>query len=424
MNQRNQRKINQRRKLNPKKVGIFVLLIILLLIFIISKTSKSPKISLNGEQTINIELNSSYSDNGASAKYGSKNISDKIQTTNNVDTSKVGKYEITYTTNYKNKTATATRTVNVIDSEAPVLTLSGKEEINIEQNSTYKEIGCYAIDNYDGDITTKITIDNNVDTSNFGNYTVNYNVQDSSGNKSTISRKVNVVKKGSSNISTEKNNGLPVLMYHFFYDKEQGQTGKDGNYMEIHDFEDQLKYLTENNYYFPTWDEVRNYIDGTSCLPEHSIVITVDDGDKSFFDLAVPVIEKYDVKVTSFVVTSWIESSEYLKQYNSNKIIFQSHSHDMHRAGNNGKGRFLTLSHDEAYSDITTSQSFIGNATVFCYPFGHYNDSCEKILDEAGYEMAFTTAYGRVRPGDKLYELSRIRMSKGDSLDTFIKRVS
>lgn len=213
-------------------------------------------------------------------------------------------------------------------------------------------------------------------------------------------------------------------MYHFFYDKNTGDTGKDGNYMEIHDFEEQLKYLTENNYYFPTWEEVKNYIDGKSCLPAHSIVITVDDGDKTFFDLAVPIIEKYDVKVTSFVVTSWIEDSNYLKQFDSNKIIFESHSHDMHRSGTDGKGRFLSLSHDEAYSDVTTSQSFIGSSKVFCYPFGHYNDSCVQVLKDAGYNLAFTTKYGRVRPGDKPYELSRIRMSKGDSLKTFITKVS
>ena len=213
-------------------------------------------------------------------------------------------------------------------------------------------------------------------------------------------------------------------MYHFFYDENTGDVGKDGNYMEIHDFEEQLKYLTENNYYFPTWDEVRNYIDGKSCLPKHSIVITVDDGNQTFFDLAVPVIEKYDVKVTSFIVTSWIEDSNYLKDFDSNKIIFESHSHDMHRAGSDGKGRFLTLSYDEAYADVTTSQSFIGDCTVFCYPFGHYNDSCAEVLRDAGYTLAFTTKYGRVRPGDKPYELSRIRMTKGDSLQIFITKVS
>lgn len=417
-------KTNNGKKLNPKKVGLLALIIILFLFIIISKSSKSPKISLKGASTIDIPLNSTYTDEGASAKYGKKDISSNIQISNNIDTSKVGKYDITYTVQYKKKSISTTRTVNIVDTEAPVLTLNGESEINIAQDSTYQDLGCYAIDNYDGDITTKISIDSDIDTSELGTYTVNYTVKDSSGNESKLTRSVNVVKRGSKNISTKQNSGLPVLMYHFFYDKNTGDTGKDGNYMEIHDFEEQLKYLTENNYYFPTWEEVKNYIDGKSCLPAHSIVITVDDGDKTFFDLAVPIIEKYDVKVTSFVVTSWIEDSNYLKQFDSNKIIFESHSHDMHRSGTDGKGRFLSLSHDEAYSDVTTSQSFIGSSKVFCYPFGHYNDSCVQVLKDAGYNLAFTTKYGRVRPGDKPYELSRIRMSKGDSLKTFITKVS
>lgn len=417
-NQYNTRK----KKLN--KQAILLVVGMIFIIFLLISSLKSPKIALNGDSTVTLNLNSNYTDSGATAKYGSKDISNSIQLkTNGFDPNKVGSYKLEYTINYKKKTATITRTVNVVDSEKPNIVLNGESEINIAQNSTYQDLGALASDNYDGDITTKISIENNIDTSKLGTYLVNYTVKDSSENESKVTRTVNVVDKNSKNISTKKASGLPVLMYHFFYDKESGETGKDANCMEIHDFEDQLKYLTENNYYFPTWDEVKRYVDGASCLPEHSIVITVDDGDQSFFDLAVPVIEKYNVKVTSFIVTSWITDNNYIKQF-SDKINFQSHSHDMHKSGSNGKGKFLTLSHDEALTDITTSQSFIGSSTVFCYPFGHYNDDCIEILKEAGYEMAYTTKYGRVRPGDKPYELSRIRMSKGDSLSSFEKKVS
>lgn len=416
-----------KRRVKKKKLNYraFLLLAIIILAFILLFSSKKPKISLNGDSTLTIELGSNYSDDGAIAKYGSKDISSEIETNiGNFSTEKPGTYKITYTIKRKNKTAAATRTINVVDSIAPELTLNGSTEINIAQNSTYQELGCIATDNYDGNITTKISIEKNVDTSKIGTYTVNYSVKDSSNNETKLTRTVNVVEKGSKNISTEKPAGLPVLMYHFFYDENSPPSNLDANFMEIHDFEEQLQYLTENNYYFPTWSEVKNYVDGTSCLPEHSVVLTADDGSDTFFNLAIPVIEKYNVKMTSFLITSWIESSDTLKQYDSNKIIFESHSHDMHRAGSDGKGRFLTLSYDEACADVKASQSFIGNATVFCYPFGHYNEDCYKVLEDSGYELAFTTKYGRVRPGDNCYALSRIRMSKGDSLKSFISKVS
>ena len=94
--------------------------------------------------------------------------------------------------------------------------------------------------------------------------------------------------------------GLPVLMYHFFYDKSK-DSGKDGNWIEISNFEEQMKYLAENDFYFPTWEQVENYIDGKQELPEKSIVITVDDGDPSFFELAVPIIQKYKILVSIYL---------------------------------------------------------------------------------------------------------------------------
>jgi len=413
------------RKLNKKKVLLFIL-IVFLFFFIISRLfSKDIKIKLNGESSVEVEYGETYQEKYATATYGKKDISNTVSVSGNVDISKVGTYKITYTATHKKKTKSVTRTVNIKDSVSPTLTLVGDAEINIAQGSTYQEFGCTAVDNYDGDLTTKINIESQVDTGTKGTYIVKYTVTDSSGNSANISRTVNVVSANSSNVSTKKVAGLPVLMYHFFYDKEAGETGKDDNYMEIHSFEEQLKYLSENNYYFPTWDEVQNYVEGKSCLPEHSIVITVDDGDESFFRLAAPVIEKYNVKVTSFVVTSWIESQDYLKQYSaSGKINFQSHSNDMHSSGDNGKGKFLSISEKDALDDLSTSKKFIGDCTIFCYPFGHYNDKCVETLKKAGFTLAFTTEFSRVRPGNNPYELGRIRMSKGISLDTFKQKVS
>ena len=83
--------------------------------------------------------------------------------------------------------------------------------------------------------------------------------------------------------------GLPILMYHFFYDKSAGEMGKDNNWMEISDFEKQMKYLHDNDYYYPTWDEVSDFIDGIIELPEKSVVVTIDGGAASFFKLAVPL---------------------------------------------------------------------------------------------------------------------------------------
>lgn len=263
-----------------------------------------------------------------------------------------------------------------------------------------------------------------------GTYNMNYFVPNSSYYKTEEIKKVTVRKEektvATSSSSTTKVNkskkGLPVLMYHFFYNEKTGGKGVDNNWMEISAFEQQMKYLVDNNYYFPSWEEVENYIDGKKSLPEKSVVITIDDGDESFIKLAIPIIQKYNVKVTSFVVTSW--NGDWLpKQYKSSKLDFQSHSHDMHRSGANGKGRFVNLSYKEALEDVTKSKNIIGNSTVFCYPFGHYNDNAIKVLKDAGYKLAFTTNGGRVYPGQNKYKLPRVRISKGISIKAFAEAV-
>ena len=213
--------------------------------------------------------------------------------------------------------------------------------------------------------------------------------------------------------------GLPVLMYHFFYDKNKREP-LDGNWIEINDFETQMKYLSENDFYFPTWEEVEDYIDGKTELPEKSIVITVDDGDPSFFELGVPIIQKYNIQATSFVVAYWYGD---VAENKENNISYQSHSYDMHKGGSNGKGVMLFWSYEKIVEDLKTSQEVLGGATIFCYPFGQYNEIDIKALKDTGFKLAFTTQGGRVKKGASKYELPRVRISGTTSMESFIKKV-
>lgn len=161
-----------------------------------------------------------------------------------------------------------------------------------------------------------------------------------------------------------KENGLPILMYHFFYDKSAGQTGKDNNWMEISDFEQQMKYLSENDYYFPSWEEVYSFVTEDKKLPQRSVVITIDDGASSFFELAIPVLKKYNITATSFLITANI-SKEKVEEYKSDILNFSSHTHDMHKGGKDGKGAILTAEYEDAYQDLKTSIEIAGRQHCF-----------------------------------------------------------
>lgn len=81
------------------------------------------------------------------------------------------------------------------DSEYPVLKLKGESEITINLNSTYEELGYEATDETDGDITNKVKVEGNVDTSKGGEYILTYSVSDKGGNLTKKTRKVIVNSK-------------------------------------------------------------------------------------------------------------------------------------------------------------------------------------------------------------------------------------
>ncbi len=230
------------------------------------------------------------------------------------------------------------------------------------------------------------------------------------------------------NTATEdkhKTNGLAICMYHYVYDKDNPPKEKlNSNFIEVHALEEELKYLTENDYYFPTWEEVEKFVKGDYLLPEKSVVLTFDDGAYSFLNLGVPLFEKYKVPVTSFLIGN-IDGKKKVKKYASEYMTFQSHSYNMHRGGGNigHGGIFPVMNHDDAVADLKKSIKIGGNGDAFAYPYGDYNDSCVQAVKDAGFKCAVTTEYGRAKPGDDPLLLPRIRMSMGQSLDSFKKLV-
>lgn len=79
------------------------------------------------------------------------------------------------------------------DQDAPTLTLNGDAQVTVTVGADYVDAGATAMDTTDGDLTDEITVDDPVDTSVIGDYTITYNVVDSSGNAAaTLERTVEV----------------------------------------------------------------------------------------------------------------------------------------------------------------------------------------------------------------------------------------
>jgi hypothetical protein len=113
-----------------------------------------------------------------------------------VDVNTVGTYTVIYDVSDAagNAALQVSRTVTITpDATIPAITLLGETEVSLELGSTYTDAGATAVDNIDGDLTSSIVTDNNVDVDTVGTYTVTYNVSDAAGNAALqVSRTVTI----------------------------------------------------------------------------------------------------------------------------------------------------------------------------------------------------------------------------------------
>ena len=147
----------------------------------------SPSIELMGEKEQNVCPNIDYVEEGYTAidNYD-KNITDKVKI-EKTDT------EIKYSVEDSSGNNThIIRKINKVDNTAPVITLKNGDNYYVMINSKYKDPGYTATDNCEGDLTSKVIVEGNVNTNVSGKYNVTYSVEDSNKNKNTVTRVVNV----------------------------------------------------------------------------------------------------------------------------------------------------------------------------------------------------------------------------------------
>lgn len=157
---------------------------------VIVKDTKAPEIQLVGEENDTVDFGKEYADPGFKATDGyDGDVTEKVS----IDRRKSenGDLEIHYIVeDSSSNKAEKVRYVKVTDKTAPVIKLNGSSFISVKTNATYTEQGATATDNKDGDLTSKIKKEGNVDTSKDGKYSITYTVEDSNGNKATVQRTV------------------------------------------------------------------------------------------------------------------------------------------------------------------------------------------------------------------------------------------
>ena len=243
------------------------------------------------DEAIVLQVNTPYTQEIPKAIFRDTDITDKVKITNNLNINKIGKYEIVYKVKYKNKSIKRVKTIYIVDNIKPVITLNGDSEIDLYLNQAYNEQGAIATDNYDGDISDKIKVESNLDTTKEGTYNITYTVSDSSFNTVSIERKVNVKKR-------PVRTGVAVLNYHFFYDDNESNCTM-GNCISTSKFEQHLKYLKDNGFKtlsmkeFKEWMNVFGVEYGEEAESSKNELSALQQGIQSVSEPTANAIEAY-----------------------------------------------------------------------------------------------------------------------------------
>lgn len=256
-----------------------------------------------------------------------------------------------------------------------------------------------------------------------------------------------------SNYAYAKNEGIPVLMYHNLTDSVV-----DGSNISPKRFQEHMNMLKEKGYTTITDYDLYEFLKGKKTLPKNPILITFDDGYKSNYVHAYPVLKKLGMKATVNLITSRVEdgSNRYPNETpkfswdearaSQDVFLFQGHTNDLHyKAKNiNGKFRGMITGRMHLKNKLETQKEFearllddlivskkkiekeLGKEVItFVYPYGDYSKDTIKLAKKAGYKMAFTVKSGKVnRNHAKFYELNRITAHGNMSAKQLIQEIN
>lgn len=211
---------------------------------------------------------------------------------------------------------------------------------------------------------------------------------------------------------------IPILLYHYVeYVKDKGDTIRQSLNINPYIFEKQIQTLKDAGYTFITAGDLGKVIDAEASLPRKPVIITFDDGYDDFYTDVLPLLKKYNVKATAYIVAGVIGRLNYMSKDEIQKVqesgLVEIGAHSMYH-------RYLKgISYNEAKFEIEQSKTnleheFGVKVISFAYPYGAFDKQTVKLVEDAGFKTSASTVPGvdvsslnryfmfRIRPGARI----------------------
>ena len=268
-------------------------------------------LNLKGSAEQTLEYGSSYEERGAWAYLDGEYYDAEITVSGAVDPDVLGLYTLTYTVCYEDQTVSRVRTVQVVDTRAPVIELNHIDGSYTEPGHIYQEEGFAAWDEHDGDVTALVQRIEAEDR-------VIYTVTDSSGNCASVERPIIYDDRTLPELKLKGDDTVTITAGSKF--KEPGYLATDN---VDGDISENVTVTSEVDVYLPgtykvhysvtdthgnTAEATRNVVVKGLKQPDvvqpngKVIYLTFDDGPGKYTTELLKVLETYNVKATFFVV--------------------------------------------------------------------------------------------------------------------------
>ncbi len=217
--------------------------------------------------------------------------------------------------------------------------------------------------------------------------------------------------------------GIIVLMYHRFNENKYPSTN-----IKLADFVEQINLIKKNQFKFVNPNDFDNNLLNEKNTKK--VLITVDDGFKSFYDHAWPILKKEEIPFIIFINTREVGTRGYMNWDQIKEIAKEQFVH----IGNHGYSHeyLVDMKNDEIMNDINRAtadyKNNIGyNSSFFSYPFGEYSNNLKTIVKNLGFKYAFGQHSGVVDETKDFYELPRFPINENygkiERFETILKTI-